>query len=390
MSTTVALPARIGRRAGLWTLLSWVVVGVVVWRGVVVLAFNLRLTQAGLGPWGPDFHGGAWLAAGQILRGVSPYVAPDPGLLSHLSHALVTPPGIALGALPLAHLPYGVAVGLWNLVDLVGLAAALWLLEVRDLRMYLLAIFSAPFINSVTSGQVEGVFALVLALAWRLRGSSLGAVAVGTLIAAKLYAFPLMIWLLATRRFRSALVASGSAAVLLMLSWAVIDFHGLAEYPQLLAAASTAAQKTLYSQSIVTLALHSGMGQPLATALGAVFGVLVTLAIVLAGRASDESWFTATLIGGLLASPILWDHYLVLLFVPLAISRPRQIEPWLMTALVWAVFGLDLGPMREALTLLVTAAIAVVTCAVWAGGGASRPMRRPPTLTPARAASNPQ
>ena len=372
MGTTVALPARADRRAGLWTLFSWVVVGVVVWRGIAALVFNLRIAEAGLGPWGADFHGGAWLAAGQILRGVSPYVAPNPGLLSHLTHALVTPPAIALGAIPLAHLPYSTAVGLWNAADLAALLAALWTLNVRDLRMYLLAVFSAPFINSLASGQVEGVFALLLAMAWRLRDSWPGGLAVGALIAAKLYAFPLIIWLLATRRFRSALLAGASALAFLALSWAVIDFHGLAAYPRLLSAASVAAQKTPYSQSIVTLGLHSGLTQPLATALGGLFGVLVALAVVLAARGSDDSWFAATLVGGLLASPILWDHYLVLLFVPLAISRPRQIEPWLLTGLLWAVYGLDLGPSREALTLLATAAIAIVTCATWSGGGTSR------------------
>jgi Glycosyltransferase family 87 len=390
MSTTVALPAGIGRRAGLWTLLSWVLVGVVVWRGIVVLAFNLRIAEAGLGPWGGDFHGGAWLAGDQILRGVSPYLAPSPHVLFHFSRAFVTPPAIGLAAVPLAHLPYPLAVGIWNLVDVAALVAALWVLDVRDLRMYLLAVFAAPFVSSVTSGQVEGVFALLLALAWRQRSSWPGAVAVGALIAAKLYAFPLVVWLIATRRLRSAALAGGSAALFLAASWGLIDFHGLMQYPRLLDAAAQASQRELPSLSAATLALHLSMSHEVATAMTLVFGVGVMALIVIASRGSDEGWFTAAVTVGLLASPILWGHYLVLLFVPLAISRPRTIWPWLLTAVLWPLEGLPMGPMQAGLTLLATAAIAVVTCAVWAGGGASQPARRPPTLRPARAASNPR
>jgi len=46
--------------------------------------------------------------------------------------------------------------------------------------------------------------------------------------------------------------------------------------------------------------------------------------------------FTAALAVGLLLSPVMWQHYLVLLFVPLAVTgRARDPFVWLLVALLW-------------------------------------------------------
>lgn len=354
-----------GQRSGrLFAFGSWVVVALVVWRAGAMLEETLRSTAVGLGPWGGDFHGGAWLAAQQILHGSSPYLAPDTQLLFRFSRAFVTPPPLGLAAVPLAHLPYGLAVALWNLLNAAGMVAALWLLGVRDLRMYLLALFAAPFISSLSNGQVEGVFALLLAVAWRYRAIWLGAVAVGALIAAKLYAFPLVIWLIATRRFRLAATAGGSAVLCLTASWAVIGFHGLAEYPRLLHAASRVADREAGSLSPATLVLRLGGTHGVGNAVAVCFGVSVMALIVLTAADHDQGWFSAAVTGGLVGSPILWDHYLVLLFIPLAVSRPRSLAPWLLTSLLWSGYAFASPAARAAGTLSLAVAIPVLACAV--------------------------
>jgi len=99
----------------------------------------------------------------------------------------------------------------WNVVCVASMLAALRVLNVRDVRMCLLAEFAAPFISSLSSGQVDGGFALLVAVAWRDRDSWRGALVVGALIAAKLFAMPLLLWLIGTRRFRLAALAAGSA-----------------------------------------------------------------------------------------------------------------------------------------------------------------------------------
>jgi membrane protein implicated in regulation of membrane protease activity len=68
------------------------------------------------------------------------------------------------------------------------------------------------------------------------------------------------------------------------------------------------------------------------------------------------------LAGSILASPIVWLHYLVLLLVPVALSRPRFGWIWLAPALLW------ICPVRPAaptwLTILVLAVGAAITASV--------------------------
>ncbi len=143
------------------------------------------------------------LPAGPILHGNSPYPAPDPHRLLILLHAFITPPPIAIVAAPFALIPSPVAVGLWNLICVAALFLALRVMGVRDKRIYLLALFSFPLLDSLENGQPDGLFALAAALTWRYREFWQGAVAAAFLIAAKLLAWPLLIWMVVTRRFRS-------------------------------------------------------------------------------------------------------------------------------------------------------------------------------------------
>jgi hypothetical protein len=41
-------------------------------------------------------------------------------------------------------------------------------------------------------------------------------------------------------------------------------------------------------------------------------------------------------VSGLIATPILWNHYLVLLLAPIAIVRPRLAPLWLLPLVLWA------------------------------------------------------
>jgi len=153
------------------------------------------------------------------------------------------------------------------------------------------------------------------------------------LVAAKLLAWPLLLWLLATRRIRCSLTAVGSAVALLALSWALIGFKGLLAYPRLLAADSRAFAGG--SHSITALLMRLGISQGLSTGLAITIAILIAAGIVYRARGSDLGWFTAAITLGLLSSPILWSHYLPVLFVPLAIARPRVNWVWLLAATVF-------------------------------------------------------
>src|SRR5204863_5637362 len=118
------------------------------------------------------------------------------------------------------------------------------------------ALASYPFVSSIVLGQPDALLLLGAALAWRYRGSWRGAAAVGTVIALKLLAWPLLLWLVATRRFRQAGVAAAVAIGLTAGSWAAIGFEGLSQYPRLLSADATAFQ--VRSRSVVAAAVGLG------------------------------------------------------------------------------------------------------------------------------------
>ena len=85
--------------------------------------------------------------------------------------------------------------------------------------------------NLTIAPRPAGRDRVALPRACRDRGLALGAA-----VAAKLFVWPLVVWLLLTRRFRAAAWAAGSAVVLVLGAWALIGFEGLRDYPTLLRA----------------------------------------------------------------------------------------------------------------------------------------------------------
>lgn len=301
--------------------------------GMAAVAFVTLYMNATGRQYALDFRGGMWHAGKSLLDGTSPYPAPVVSRLLSPGNAFIPPPLLAVIAIPFSVLPFGFAIMLWNVLCVASCAAALRVLGVRDWRVYVVALCSFPLIASLILGQPDGLFALAAAVAWRYRDSSKGAVAVGALIAAKLLAWPLLVWLLVTRRVRSAAVAAVSAVGFVLGSWACIGFKGLGSYANLLSADAHAFEAR--SQSVVAAAMRLGLPEATARILAIAFAVAVAAAVIRSARTRDEGWFTATLLLGLLISPILWSHYLVVLLVPLAITRPRLDRLWLLLAVFW-------------------------------------------------------
>jgi alpha-1,2-mannosyltransferase len=337
---------------------------------VVAIAAVIIVSRMALGSEFGFDYAGLWRGGREILDGHSPYLLHSWRQLLLAGNAFVVPPLLGELSIPFSVLPFHVALPLWNLLSACGLAAALKIVGVRDGRVYLLAACSFPFMSSQIMGQPDGLFALAAAVAWRYRDSWPGAVAVGVVIAAKLLAWPLLLWFLITRRFRSLLVSVSSAAVLLLLSWAPIGFKGLLGYPRLLAEDARGFETR--SHSFVALAMRLGVPAGLSTGLAIAVAIAVVAAMVRAARGSDLGWFAAAITFGLLVSPVLWTHYLVLLLVPLAISRPRFDWVWVLTGTAFALSPVEPAHgWQIAVVLLATITIAVMT------GSAAQAMRRP-------------
>lgn len=293
----------------------------------VVLAADLHFRGSSLGDW-EIFRG----AARSVLHGRSPYPVADPAALVH-NDRFVYPPITALLVSPLAVLPDLAGRVLVLLLALACVLVALRLLDVRDWRCYGLALLTAPVLDTVSLGALSSAMLLGIAAAWRYRDRPYVAAPVVALTAvAKLFAWPLFVWLLATRRLRTAAAAAAAAFVLLVGGWAAIGFAGLHGYLHLLRVLSRV--EAVQSYSLVGLFRLEGGA---ATALTVLLSIAVVVAVVLAARGpnGDRRALTVAVAGALIATPVLWLHYLVLLFVPIALARPRLSALWFAPLAFW-------------------------------------------------------
>ena len=272
-------------------------------------------------------------AAEDVRAGESPYVDPEE-VVEDASAPYVYPPLLAIVLIPATSLPDDVGgsspVGVLVSLLLVGcVVGTLLVLDVRDWRCYAVALLYPVTLENVEYGALGPVLALLVALAWRYRDrAGAAAVAIGSAIVLKIFVWPLLVWLAATRRWAAALAGTAVALVLALGSWAVIGFRGLADYPELLRRLSDFEAENSYSALAILVAL--GLSETLARALVVAAGAFL---LVLAWRAAagadgDRRSFTLALAAGFVLTPILWLHYLVLLVVPIALARPRLSALW--------------------------------------------------------------
>lgn len=271
-----------------------------------------------------DFHNAYYPAGEQVLAGESPYREPGADLSDRMAY--VYPPATAVLVSPLTVLTPDRADVLWLVLLINAFAATLLLAGVRSRTALVLAVLALPMLSALQTGSVTLVLALLLALAWRYRGSAhLPGVFIGAAIALKLFIWPLIIWLVATRRYRSAALAAAGGAVGVL---AVLPFMSLREYAAMagdLSALSAPDSYTLY-------ALLSDLGAPHAVAQAG--WLALGLAVLVLGRRS----FAVCVVASLLLTPIVWMHYFALLPVALA-AAAAPIAPWALLPLFWVGAG---------------------------------------------------
>ena len=116
--------------------------------------------------------------------------------------------------------------------------------------------------------------------------------------------------------------------------WAAIDPGGMRQYPQTVRLLNDVQRWKSYSVQSLFITLHV----PALTSelVAGAAGVAAIAALVLLRRRGDDATFSAAVVSGLIATPILWNHYLVLLLAPIAIVRPRLAPLWLLPLVLWA------------------------------------------------------
>jgi Glycosyltransferase family 87 len=325
-----------------------------------------------------------WEASRHVFHGTSPYPPPHAWAL-HDEQQFVYPPIAAVLAAPLAVFPFGVAAASLAAIELVATCLTLRLLNVRDWRCYGVAFLWYPVLQNLLIGSITSLLALALAVVWRYRDDEriTTPVAAGA-IAAKVFLWPLLFWLAATRRGVAAARALGLALVVVALSWALIGFAGLTSYPRLLDELSRLEQSKSYSVVALggVLSLSSGEARALAIAAGAI----VLLSVIDIGRRhrkdldADRHAFILAVAAAFLLSPIVWTHYLALLVVPIAITRRTLTPLWFVPLAMWATPGQSNGhAWRIVLGLSVWVFVLVAS---WRPSWSVRAFRRHPEALP--------
>ena len=281
-------------------------------------------------------------AADDVLGGRNPFPAAT-ALSGDANY--VYPPLLALALIPLAVLPVALAVVLWTAAGIAAVCGALWLLGVRDWRLYVLALAFPATRDAVGAGTVGPLLLLCAALAWRYRDArpATAGIAAGLAAALKLFTWPLLVWLAATGRARAVVSGVVAAGLAVLTSWAAIGLNGLGGYPALVRRLTELEADRSYS--IFALGEAVGLPEALALAVSIAVGTLLLLLCVRFGRTQaqdrDRRALTAAIAAALVLTPIVWIHYLILLLVPLALFRPRFSPLWLalLVPLVPRVWG---------------------------------------------------
>ena len=302
-----------------------------------------------------DFRGAYLPAAHAVLDGQSPYTAPEDPVGGY-----VYPPQLALLLTPLTFVPEGVAV-FFAVLGVAGLlVGSLAVLGVRDLRCYAAVFVWAPTWNELDMASVTAALVFALALAWRYREHAWAqAFALGLAIPAKLFLWPLLVWTLATRRYRATILAVAVGLVVTIAAWATIGFDGLLGYVALLRRLTEF--EAVHGYSLSGTASHLGLSNAASYVLAIVIGSgLLGGCLMFARRGDDQRSFALATAAALALTPVLWQHYLLLLLVPLAVARPRFSVLWLLPVVLWFSPRATYDDVEKVLPLLVTAVLLLI------------------------------
>jgi Glycosyltransferase family 87 len=276
------------------------------------------------------------------------------------------PPTFAPFLLPLGLLSAQAATWAWIAGSLAAFLAGVAMLPVqRSIRWWivLLAAWSFPFVYAVKLGQVGPILFLLFAIGWRwldepvrLGGSS----AIGS--AVKLQPGLVLLWALLTRRFRA--VVAG-IVVLVVLAAAATLLAGVGAWPDFWQLLRTVSDPITTEHNFTPGALAYQLGMPASSAaivqLASTMGVLVALGAAVR-LATDEASYLVAVVASQLISPIVWDHYAMLLLLPVAylLAMGRWWAILIPLATAWPLVNLTppvAYPLLLWLTLLLTLAV---------------------------------
>jgi alpha-1,2-mannosyltransferase len=345
-----------------------------------------------------------YVMARAALAGTDPYLPADvlaKQFAGHLDwvvfpHPSPHPPPVALLFIPLSLLSYATAANAWLVLGLIFLILSVYLLA-RALAVRLplwgaiLVVVGSlswtPIYDDIIWGNMNSIMLLLLVGAWassRSARSATGGLLLGSAILIKPIPWPLVLLFAARREWRSAISACCTVAAGYIFSGLVLGPQRVVEYVTNVIPSSTAVYHGFWqnvslwsigwrffqgtSRAVVGQVIQAQItAPPLVSWPGAapVVAVAVPVAVLvltvaLTWRHRDfDTAFSLMLCTSILISPVSWEHYQVMLAIPIALAIVELVRRGFPSsdtnaALVVAVLLITSLPMWGSLAFLVS------------------------------------
>lgn len=281
-----------------------------------------------------DFRNAYYVAGYRLLHGGDPYAWTRAQLSNGV--AFVYPALSALVFAPFALLSRTAASFTFTFICIGLVPLTLWVLKVRDWRIYTLTMVWLPVFGAWQTANETMLLTAMTALVWRYRDRpAVGGILTAVAVSMKTFIWPLGLWLLATRRWRASGWAVLSGLVLNVVSWAVVGTSNISVFLHDSSIDAKLAWRAGYS--LVAIAGHVGLGRTAGEALMVVISVALVVAVVWLAfvKRREQQALTVAILLMLAASPLVWSHYFALLLIPLALQRPRLNWLWFLPVLMW-------------------------------------------------------
>jgi len=293
-------------------------------------------------------------AAGRLVEAGSLYLTEQieapylPGGKDYYHYA--PPLGVAL--VPISGLDEHVASIVWYALKVVALAVACLLMPVRlPVRALTFVGVAVSFwaMRDLVLGNVGVLLVLPMVVAWRWLDRPLGSVALAATISVRPSTGALLLWQLLRRRWRAAAwtIAAGIGLILLTLPFVGVD--GYRDYLDVLGNMVTPGAGS-ENRDLGATAVSLGLDEQWIdlVRLGSI--ALGVALILLSLRRDRELGFMSTLSASMLLVPLMWEYYLIMLALPLALLADRW-RPLVLLVLVLSWLPSAMAPVALLLTL---------------------------------------
>jgi hypothetical protein len=301
-----------------------------------------------------------YLMAKAVKEGLNPYLSikelADFFLgaipVNIFNHPSAHPPPVAVMSLPLAMLTYQQAATAWLFFELLCVIISIyfileWWLHKRPtflcmVLVTLVVLAWPPFWEGLITGQFMTLLLMLMVLTWRALLAGYQAIAgllLGFSLALKFMGWPILLFLLLCKKWRASTATGCTIILIYTLTALTIGLEPIIYYFQEVGSNVESLYRTAAPNFSIwsvgwrlfsgteTLALNTIEAPPffevqsLAPFISLLLLLLIlTLGFILANQSKQvDSSFAILICVSVLASPVTWSHYLVLLLLPMAV-----------------------------------------------------------------------